>query len=286
MFGQNLVKNPGFEKYHHLPDSALFEGLRLMDTVFSARYWHRPPMLTPNYFHVNSKHADFGIPHSFLGYHPALDGSSAHIGAVVLSLQDISIPFSGELTEPLVEGQKYRISFYYRFAHLKSYFLLDKMEAYISLNNWITELHGPHPFHTDITVPFDTVTFRFHPIIANVTFQPITNDGQWHRAVGYFTAKGGERYISIGIFFQSEEFFDAINTYVSFLRFSGLSPRRRDLRRFYRRYQDVLCFIHRNPLFSPAQTDRELRRLGYTSRSQWAYYFFDNISVEAVQAEN
>ncbi len=275
--GQNYVKNSGFEEYYHLPDTIYYKS-QYIDSAFESKHWYGIRGLTPNYFHIDSKQPIFSIPYNISGYYPVLEGS-AYVATFVLSLQNFATPLLGEFIKPLEEGKEYEVSFYYCFAHLESYFLLDKIETYISPDNWVTDdIFELPPRYTHIVEPFDTTIYKTFEIKANVTFQDsIINDGKWHKMTGYYKAKGGEKYITLGIFYQSNEFNQAVHTYCS-PSYYYLKPNKRKLRRFYKYYQDTL-FIHRNPLYSPTPTDKELKKKGQLYRDQYAYYFFDNVSV-------
>ncbi len=276
--GQNLVKNPSFEEYYHLPDTTYSAWGYYQDSAFIAKYWYKLDGLLPSYFHINSKDMRFSIPYNVCGYYPVLEGS-AYVGANVLSLQDIAVPLCGDLIKPLEEGKEYEISFYYCFAHLESFFLLDKMEAFISPNKWVKDGIFESRRYTHVVEPFDTtIIYKLFEIRANVIFQDsIINDGKWHKMTGCYKAKGGEKYISLGIFYQSTEFSQAVNDYLGYEFSWGIT--KRNLKKFYKYYQDVL-FIHRNPLYSPRlDAHTEPKEKDYYPTYQSAYYFFDNVSV-------
>jgi hypothetical protein len=273
-----MVKNPSFEEYYHLPDTTYFQNIK--NSAFQAKHWHKTWLLTPNYFHINSEYKAFSIPYNCFGYYPVLEGS-AYIGAHLLSLQtNIAVHFAGEFIKPLEEGKEYEISFYYCFAHLESYFLLDKIEVCISSNNWLREIHDlPEYYYTYIVEPYDTNTFEFSTITANVTFQDsIINDGKWHKMTGCYKSKGGEEYIAFGIFYQNNDFSQAFHVYPDYNHSGGVT--KRNLRRFYKYYKDTL-FIHRNPLYSPQKPYDivDPKEKDYFPTYQFAYYFFDNVSV-------
>lgn len=134
-FAQNLVKNPGLEEYHHLPDLQYQFGDRYRDSTFICKYWHKVKETTPDYFHINAKNERYTIPYNNLisGYHPVLT-DSAYIGFVPFCLSGGAEPVSGESTEPLRAEKLYEISFSYCFAGASSYFYLDKIECIISPN--------------------------------------------------------------------------------------------------------------------------------------------------------
>ena len=282
--GQNLVKNPGFEEYYHLPDLIYEYGAYHKDSnilippleYFICKHWYRPMATSQDYFHINAKNIRYGIPYNDrFGYYPAIS-DSAYIGFNPITLHVGKFEyFTGEFTEPLEKGKKYEVSFYYCFAHTASYFYLDKIEALISVDYWNTR-SSPSYAH-----------ILSNNIVANVTFdnQPIINDGQWHKITGYYQASGGEKYISFGIFRQNRKFHKMIREYERNDFVLGKNQDKLD--KFFKKYRKDL-FIHRNPHYSPMPANisnsimfetKSGETTAHTYQTQLCYYFIDNVSV-------
>lgn len=287
--GQNLVKNPGFEEYYHLPDLYYEYGRVIVNeygmdyddsifyTPFICKHWHRIQASTLDYFHMNAKNARYDIPRSDrFGYYPAL-ADSAYMGIHPLNLDGRTEPFSGEFTEPLEKGKVYEVSFFYCFASEESYFYSDKIEVHISTDNWITD---PYKYGVFLYI------FQIEDIAANVVFEiPMSNDGRWHKMTGRYHAKGGEKYISFGIFYQNKRFHKIIAEYQR-NNFSW-GQNQHKLERFFKKYQKDL-FLHRNPNHVRVQpyvsnvikyetVNGETQV--YFADPQLCYYFIDNVSV-------
>ena len=276
--GQNLVKNPGFEEYHHLPDLIYEYGRYYPDSnllieplyYFICKDWYRPMATSQDYFHINAKNIRYGIPYSDrFGYYPAMF-DSAYIGFNPLTLHvgGTFEYFTGEFSEPLEKGKKYEVSFFYCFAHIASYFSLDKIEVFISIDYWNTRSSPTYAYIVN------------QDIVANVTFdnQPIVNDGQWHKLTGYYQANGGEKYITFGIFRQNRKFHKMIREYERYDFVWGKNQNK--LHKFFKKYQKDL-FIHRNPYYITkisGSTKHEGTDV-YYYQQQLAYYFIDNVSV-------
>ncbi len=282
---QNLVKNPGFEEYYHLPDLQYEYGDRyLYKDYFICEYWHRIPGTTPDYYHINAKNKRYKIPDIELGYHPALS-DSAYVGFVPLTLTGAIEPISGEFIEKLQEGKTYEVSFNYRFLGNLSYFYLNKPEYFIADNiNWrkTQKSFDWTDYHKYITPE----------VKANVEFtDTLNNDGKWHKLTGYYMAKGNESYLSFGIFYQSVKFYKIIKDYLGHNFILGGKD---DLeKRFMKKHKKELYFIHHNPNYSPREhgikTEITMETKKETSTStiqeRMAYYFIDNVSVVEIDSK-
>ncbi len=279
---QNLVKNPGFEEYYHLPDLQYEYGDRyLYKDYFICEYWHRIPGTTPDYYHINAKNKRYKIPYNTLtgGYHPALS-DSAYLGFIPFDMTGSFEPISGELIKCLEAGKVYEISFDYRFSVSSSYFYLNKLECFISNNiNWRNSAK-PWDAYTDII----TSSFK-----ANVSFtDTLNNDGEWHKLKGYYTAQGGEAYISFGIFYQSDKLFKVINGYLGHNFILGDKDELE--KKYMKKHQKELPFIHYNSQYSSKQEGTKIevtmkavkKKITSVIQERIIYYFIDNISVVEV----
>jgi hypothetical protein len=282
---QNLVKNPDLEAYYHLPDLKYEYGDRyLYKDYFICKNWHRIKGTTPDYYHINARNKRYGIPYGKSGYHPVLS-DSAYIGFVPFDPTGAIEAISGELKYRLTPGKKYEISFNYRYSGTSHYFLLDKLECFISHD--IDWRDGKKTFAwTDYHNCISAETK------ANVVFKDsLNNDGQWHQQIGYFTAKGGEAYISFGIFYQNDKLFKIIKSYLG----HNFELGDKDVleERFLKKYRKELSFIHRNPNYTPIEREiyvevsMETKKETTTNifQERTAYYFIDNISVKDVDSE-
>ncbi|RLD55674.1 MAG: hypothetical protein DRJ01_16310 [Bacteroidetes bacterium] len=259
-FGQNLVLNPQFEEYYHLPDLKYEYGERYEDSVFICKHWYRVRGTTPDYYHVNAKNDRYEIPYNMLGYCPPVSlDDSAYMGFIPLKMDGYVEPFSGEFTKSLEAKKEYQISFVYRYAGEPCYFYLNKIEVFISKDIKQFKKFYIMPMYKDIITS---------EIKANVTFtESIINDGKWHKITGYYTAKGGEQYISFGIFYQNEKFNKIINEYVNGNFIIGWNPNKEQ--QFYKKYKKYL-FIHKNLNYKPIKTVQQ----------RLSYYFIDDVCVE------
>ena len=203
---QNLVINPYFEKYYHLPDLKFEFDEFYADSAFICKYWYRPKGTTPDYYHTEAMHLRYSIPYNEMGYHP-IDSGNAYIGIIPFGLTGSVEPIAGELIKPLEAGKEYNVKFNYRFAKDASFYYLDKIEVFITDNIAWFETNKSFPLYNDLISP---------EIRSNVLLHAsLVNDGNWHEMNGSFKAKGGEKYIVFGIFYQNKELSKIITEYVN-----------------------------------------------------------------------
>jgi hypothetical protein len=281
-YSQNLVRNPQFGEYYHLPDLIYEYGERYQDSAFICKYWHKVKETTPDYFHVNAINERYLIPHNIFGFHPVLT-DSAYIGFIPFDLTGGAEPISGEFKEPLEAGQLYEISFWYRFAGMNSYYKLDRIECMIggNINRLKYDRQKGFTCYERIITP---------EMMANVEFiETLKNDGEWNKISGFYKAEGGELYITFGFFYQNEKLNKIIREYVSYNFELGHNSHLED--KFFKKHRKYLSFIHRNPEFVPKIESRMLEltfdEKTKTSRSIYqertSYYFIDDVSVKKVK---
>ncbi|TCO07752.1 hypothetical protein [Natronoflexus pectinivorans] len=281
-YTQNLVKNPRFELYYHLPDLKYEFGERYQDSAFICKYWHKVNETTPDYYHVNAINERYLIPNNPFGFHPVITGS-AYVGFVPFGLVGGTEPISGEFKEPLERGKLYEVSFSYRYAGVNAYFYLDRIECIIGkdLDQFkYIRMRGMTSYERIITPGMN----------ANVKFEKtLNNNGDWNRITGFYKAEGGERYITFGFFYQNEKLNKIIREYVSHNFVLGHNSHLED--RFFRKHRKHLTFIHRNPDYVPKTENRMLEltfeeetiKTSSIYQERISYYFIDDVSVKEVK---
>lgn len=276
--GQNLVLNPSFEEYSQLPDEYSDINERYYNSnAFFAKYWRKIVKTSPDYYHKTSDFVTSGIPINNMGNHPSIEGD-AYIGFVPVFYNGVLEPITGEFTQPLVEGEIYNVRFYYRFAGKSSHSFLNRLEAYISNDYPFSKpLYYMNEFKSNITPEISN----------NVTFtSEIVNDGEWHELKGVFKAKGGDKYISLGVFFQGKHFNNLIDEYNSEHIFKADLP---TFLRFFRKYAKY-SVLQPNPEYVPnlvyiySKTNQDGTSTEYSTKlnQKFSYYFIDNVYVGPV----
>jgi hypothetical protein len=173
----NLVPNPSFENYTACPNNA--------SQITYASPWFQPSTGTPDYFNSCANPAStVSIPVNALGHQYAHSGN-AYSGIIVFA-QDYREYIEVPLTNTLVAGTKYYISFYVSLSDTcaKSTSTLGLLltSFLLTANNYY-----PLPGTPQINNP------------SNVFF----NYTNWTMVSGSYIATGGEKYITIGNFDSS-----------------------------------------------------------------------------------
>lgn len=139
-----------------------------------------------------------------MGNHPSIDGD-AYIGFIPVFYNGVIEPITGEFTQPLIQGEIYNVRFLYRFAGKSAHSWLKRLEAYVSYD---------YPFPRSLNYMNDFKSYITPEISNNVTFSnDLVNDGEWHELNGIYIAKGGERYLSLGVFYQGKYLYKLIDEY-------------------------------------------------------------------------
>ena len=162
---QNLIPNPGFEEVHACPT-----GVRQLEL---AKHWFGANAGTPELFHN-------------CGFKAPISPKSGNGMAGVIFLSEISSSLEYlqiELTDSLVAGEEYEFSFYIRLS-VNSLIAINKIGVFFSRNGLYSNLW---------------VRFQNRPQL--VFEQAADQSHTWQKLQATYTAKGGEKYITIGNYF-------------------------------------------------------------------------------------
>lgn len=192
---QNLVANGSFEEYFKCPESFTVD--------YSKKFlpsWRMPTKGTPDFFHKCSKF-DVGVPQNFMGSINPQHGE-AYVGLVLLDTptgvrKEINYReyIQAQLNQPLFKGQRYRVRFYYALAQNSTY-SINRIGVFLS-NLMVEAKKGVLNVKPQLEV--DSLVFP-------------SGQGEWVEFNQVFTAKGGERYITIGNFYPDSKTGYANNT--------------------------------------------------------------------------
>ncbi|HRI78432.1 MAG TPA: OmpA family protein [Cyclobacteriaceae bacterium] len=184
---QNLVNNPSFEEHFRCPNN-----FSTTSKEFVLPGWRSANTGTPDYYHQCSW-GDCDVPFNWAGE------SNAHSGLAYAGIYVWSRPtnkprsyreyIQGELKDALIKDKRYKIEFYFKLASYSVY-TVDRIGLLLSDSSFA--LSGDQV----ITVP---------PTLSLVSPEPITKGG-WEHAEMEYRARGGEKYVTIG------NFFDNLNT--------------------------------------------------------------------------
>ncbi|MFN8294463.1 MAG: gliding motility-associated C-terminal domain-containing protein [Chitinophagales bacterium] len=172
---QNLVPNGSFEDYINCPIDA--------DNFSSVIQWNSPTAASPDYFNVCGL-PNASIPNNIFGTQSALDGNGyAGFGLYAPPHGDYREYIQVQLTQMLLAGQKYSVSFNVSLAD-ESQYAIKEIGAYFSATE--TNSSG-----TSILSYIPQIQF---------SDSVITDTIGWINIRGYFTAQGNEQYLVIGNF--------------------------------------------------------------------------------------
>ncbi len=164
--GQNLIPNPGFELLNRCPT-----GVRQLEY---AQYWQRANAGTPELFHS-------------CGFSSNVRPFEGQGMAGVIFLSDVSSSIEylqTPLTDTLSKGRKYCLNYYIRLSEL-SPVAINKIGVYFSQERLVSP---------------DWKRFKKRPQIINQNV--VDNTDEWVKVEGTYTAKGGEKFITIGNFYE------------------------------------------------------------------------------------
>ena len=181
LFAQNLVPNPDFETHTLCPGG-------------TGRIEYAIPWLDPgensslsgksDYFHVCATAPEIWVPNNFVGFQVPHSGE-AHAGSYSFHSASpdyrefIMVP----LLAPLQAGKCYHFSMYVNLANASSY-AIASMGVHFSDTALVQNTGGPIPVipHLD----------GLGGLLSDTT--------NWTEVSGYYTAQGGEAYLTIGNF--------------------------------------------------------------------------------------
>lgn len=175
---QNLVVNPSFEEYYRCPASFSTES-----RDFFLPGWSSANSGTPDHYHQCSW-GDNDVPFNWAGQTNAHSGLG-YAGVYTWSNNGKNYReyMQGELSEPLVKGIRYQVSFYFQLSSY-SVFATDRIGLFLT---------------DSLMTRKDDKLIKQHAALQHVD-QNFFVSGQWQRASIDYTAKGGERVLVIGNF--------------------------------------------------------------------------------------
>jgi len=178
---QNLVSNPSFEDTISCPTST--------SQLNKCLNWINPTQASPDYFNSCST-ANGGVAHipdngfgfqyahagnGYAGFYTGGPGNGANNREYVQTA----------LTTTLIAGKEYYVSFNVNLSNMARY-AISKMGAYLSV---IAPTRN------------DTKVINYTPQIKNSSGF-ITDTINWIQVSGYYSAQGGEQYLTIGNFYD------------------------------------------------------------------------------------
>ncbi len=188
----NYVKNPSFEEFTACPMS--------IDRLKNATYWYIPPgvvLHSPEFFHRCSNEYEValdwkaGVPENVFGSQEPRTGDG-YIGLISFSRYKYVENVQTQLKQPLTKGGVYRIGMYVSLAE-KSKYAHDRFSFCLTPHSELEIQYRKHKgsLNQHLICP-DGVMYRSDKLL--------TDTLNWVHIEVEFTARGGEKYLTLGVF--------------------------------------------------------------------------------------
>ncbi len=175
----NLVINWSFEEYEDCPQSYT----PMDQSHFLLVGWSYPTYATPDYFNRCSS-GNVDVPENYAGESEPKTGNG-YVGAILSGTSESYREYiQGELREPMKKGEKYCITFWYKLASY-SQFCVDQLSLFVS---------------KDEILRGGDKALGAKPQFKNKDGLFLDNINEWERVCEVYTAKGGEKYFTVGNF--------------------------------------------------------------------------------------
>jgi hypothetical protein len=265
--GQNLVKNSGFEDYWKMQKTLAYQS----DTFF-CKNWFLTGKTTVDYYIKENKLKIndslildvLNVPNNFFGYHPSIEGSG-YIGLIPLSTNGEMEHIVGVLEDELVKGKKYEVSFYIKHGGDSVQYSATKFET--KFFNESDFFKDKTPFNTKHVIDMFSTSykgiFQESKIVADIEYdlcQVNDANNSWIKIIGTYLAKGGEKYIGLGLFYQGEKLEILIDK--------------------YKKKQNEKQFLKSQSIIKRNITYTEPKLPG---NKEVSYYFIDDVQVKTLK---
>lgn len=178
---ENLVPNPSFEEYWECPTAPGSVGDNQLERC---KYWYKPTSATSDYYNSCQTNENTGVsvPTNWFGNQLPFDGS-AYVGLILFIPENLNSEYiQCKLLEPLEACRKYLFS------------------MRISLSDYSSRATNTLGVRFDKT-PISSMEFVGFEQPAHIqTDNYITDTSDWTFFSGEFVANGGEEYLTIGRF--------------------------------------------------------------------------------------
>jgi|AntAceMinimDraft_17_1070374.scaffolds.fasta_scaffold49778_2 hypothetical protein len=281
--GQNLVMNPDFEEYW--PHKIYYSDI---DT-FAAKNWYSiysSYYSTVDYFIKGNRIPSRNVPNNSLGYHPAHSGK-AYAGFIPLCIgggrEKTYMEFiTGTICEPLKKDKKYEVSFYIKQGGNKCGIYSTKLEVSFSSDSKFFKIKNKISLY-DYEYSFYQNVFAEKKITADIIYDniPLLYDtSSWIKLSNIYTARGGEKYITIGLFYQGKEISKRISKMSDEYQKKFFKPNKR--KKILKNIdKQKIPFIKYNPNYEIKKWI--VGRKVIDHQPDFGYYFIDDVSVELIK---
>src|SRR5690554_2937983 len=187
---QNLVPNPSFEEIVSCPEMPDPGQIHLAEPWFDpvTPYQYPPINSSSDLYNECAPSDEAGVPLNYLGFQYARTGKG-YAGITFWESSNWREKIEVELTEPLIKDSTYCVSMYVVNKIMGSKYLTSTSNLGFLLTN------------DSLIVLYDYYTT---PSIENNPSNIISDTVNWTKVGGYYTAKGGERFLTIANFRNNE----------------------------------------------------------------------------------
>lgn len=195
----NLVYNPSFEEYRECPRK-----IDALGTLTIVDAWYQPTAGSADYYNVCGSR-DCGVPKNKLGI------QDAHLGdgfcGIYCSKTDYREYLQTELKEPLQAGEMYRVSFYVSLSEYSSGAVATIGALFTDerIGDTVRSVLMNKSVRQLAPGVSQTVASYYEPQVVNEYDRVLTDTKSWMQISGVFTARGGERFMTIGNFFPASQ---------------------------------------------------------------------------------
>ena len=211
----NIVPNPSFEDCFNDPDclqkfyNMTFPPNGLNFKMFEKTWFNASSPISSIYININSDSCKTEHCKRFLTYNNLFgrqepkEGNSYAFFFSYYQYEDVYTPRiyvypEVRLKEPMKEGRKYFVRFYVSLTDYSVY-ASNNIGVYFSKDSLKKDYHIQHiPYSNDSIQPFWGGFFDIEPQLEFK--QIITDTANWVELSGYINAKGGEEFMTIGVF--------------------------------------------------------------------------------------
>lgn len=157
-----------------------------------AKGWWKPTLGTSDFFHRCNDDI-VGVPNNFWGYQEPFHGNG-YVGCVLVNWHLSTSVYTDfeyietQLKDPLISCHEYRLTYYVSLAEVSKY-ALTKLGAVLTID--------------EISQSNYSVIDRIPQFVNSGDYIVDTNG--WVKLSSSFTAQGGERFLTLGYFFDSVE---------------------------------------------------------------------------------
>lgn len=195
----NLVYNPSFEEYRDCPRK-----IDALGTLTIVDAWYQPTAGSADYYNVCGSR-DCGVPKNKLGIQDAHFGNG--FCGIYCSKTDYREYLQTQLIEPLKAGEMYRVSFYVSLSEYSSGSVatIGALFTEDRISDTVRSVLMNKELRSLAQGVSQTVSSYFEPQVVNDYDRVLTDTKSWMQVSGVFTAKGGEKFMTIGNFYPASQ---------------------------------------------------------------------------------